>query len=1178
MKVKSISFLIILVLIFAFTSFINNNYVKAQKEEDVWYPLNNGLTGGVITSLVMDSSIEGHYIAGANKHGVFETTNFGQDWISIGKNLEDKRVLSVALDVSDVNYIYAGTYNQFYYTNDHGVKWEKANVEFNRINFIKVWKDRTIFIGTKSGLFKSYSKNERFKFYRIIDNNVAYNEILAIAFNPKKQNIIYVGTFDRGVSISQDGGNTWKNISNSLPKDQVVSLIFDKGNSDILYAFLKESGVWRYRYKEDKIIDDKEPWEKVSKLEKSLLINCATPSESNYDEILVGTDNNGLYKYNIKSSELTKVESFEYSSRVSCIATSAKEKNTILLGLPGRGCVKSTNDGSSWNLINNGLNAIEVYDIAIDKDDLSKWIAVSDGCVFMTNNSGANWNCYIEGLPDVVLTCIAIDPENTNHMYTGSFGNGLYESTDGGTKWFKNDNLKYTKINCLSIEPQNPKVIYVGTFASGIFQSKDGGKSWQNLSLGTKAEKDGRPTDGITVLTIDPEDTEVVYAGTDTNGIFRSVNQGKSWLHIYEVLGVNVYVNDIKVYDKENNIVYAGIKIINDGGFIKSSNGGDLWEATNIFRGGMVFNSICIDNDDPGIIFGGTNEGAFYTKDSGYHWYNYDSGLEKELRIIQNQFPVNRILNHPVSKNRLIAATSNGVYECIKSRKLMDKTPPEIKIENYDSLPIFTNKDKLLLEGRVIDEFGIEYLKINGKDVDFDKQSGNFSYTQNLKLGINDFVIEAKDISLNTSELRFYAYLDETPPNLEVSKPTNYLRVNKNSIQVAGKAMDHESGMDKVLINNISIPFDKEREDGYFEYTYKGLKIGKNIIEVKAIDKAKNEETKQIEITFEIEDKNPPIVELINPSQELFYTNKYEYDIEVKVSDSESGIFRVKLNNEIIDLNEEEKFIYKAKLQVGENNFLIYAEDYKGNSVTKNINIFYDNEKPKIISQNLVKKGFINTSNKYYPYKFLVSDKLSGIKRVNVFLNNNIYKEFNNLITENIILELNLVKGINDLLVFVEDYAGNFEELKEKIKYVPPIIIILKIGNNKAKVTKDEIEREVILDTKPILYKNRTMVPLRFISESFDAEVNWIPHPTNEVQIRYKDKFIRLWINSKKAKIEYPPELEKSPEIVTLDTEPIIINGRTLVPLRFIGEEFGAKVDWDSKEQKVEIYLDTSNE
>ena len=123
--------------------------------------------------------------------------------------------------------------------------------------------------------------------------------------------------------------------------------------------------------------------------------------------------------------------------------------------------------------------------------------------------------------------------------------------------------------------------------------------------------------------------------------------------------------------------------------------------------------------------------------------------------------------------------------------------------------------------------------------------------------------------------------------------------------------MDYESGVDKILINSKLIPFDKDEEEGHFEYTYKGLEIGHNIIEVKAVDKSGNEKIKQIEITFEVEDKIPPIIELINPAQESVYTNKDIYQIEGMVYDNESGIFRVKVNNEILDLVMKEALLIK---------------------------------------------------------------------------------------------------------------------------------------------------------------------------------------------------------------------------------------------------------------------------
>lgn len=58
---------------------------------------------------------------------------------------------------------------------------------------------------------------------------------------------------------------------------------------------------------------------------------------------------------------------------------------------------------------------------------------------------------------------------------------------------------------------------------------------------------------------------------------------------------------------------------------------------------------------------------------------------------------------------------------------------------------------------------------------------------------------------------------------------------------------------------------------------------------------------------------------------------------------------------------------------------------------------------------------------------------------------------------------------------------------------------------------------------------------------------------------------IELWIGNRIALVDRKP--------ISLDTAPVIINSRTLVPLRFISENFGASIDWDSREQKITLTL-----
>ena len=64
-----------------------------------------------------------------------------------------------------------------------------------------------------------------------------------------------------------------------------------------------------------------------------------------------------------------------------------------------------------------------------------------------------------------------------------------------------------------------------------------------------------------------------------------------------------------------------------------------------------------------------------------------------------------------------------------------------------------------------------------------------------------------------------------------------------------------------------------------------------------------------------------------------------------------------------------------------------------------------------------------------------------------------------------------------------------------------------------------------------------------------------------------------MWLNNPIARIEYPPNSKLKTKNVQLDTTPILVNNRVLVPIRFIGETFGAKVDWDKETQSINIIL-----
>lgn len=99
-------------------------------------------------------------------------------------------------------------------------------------------------------------------------------------------------------------------------------------------------------------------------------------------------------------------------------------------------------------------------------------------------------------------------------------------------------------------------------------------------------------------------------------------------------------------------------------------------------------------------------------------------------------------------------------------------------------------------------------------------------------------------------------------------------------------------------------------------------------------------------------------------------------------------------------------------------------------------------------------------------------------------------------------------------------------------------------------------------DVAPVIAQGRTLVPLRAIFEGLGATVDW-DEATQRITGTKDGKMIVLHVGSTTALIEGIP--------VPLDVPAMIVNGRTMVPGRFIAESLGGTVDWDQPTSTVVI-------
>lgn len=133
--------------------------------------------------------------------------------------------------------------------------------------------------------------------------------------------------------------------------------------------------------------------------------------------------------------------------------------------------------------------------------------------------------------------------------------------------------------------------------------------------------------------------------------------------------------------------------------------------------------------------------------------------------------------------------------------------------------------------------------------------------------------------------------------------------------------------------------------------------------------------------------------------------------------------------------------------------------------------------------------------------------------------------------------------NLNEIILDLEESSTEEASTEEKIT------IAFKLGESVLKINGTDVPV-----TTPFEENGTTLVPVRVITEAFGAKVDWIESEQGVV-LTYNDVVIKIWINKTEAYVnDAKSELLLAPQLV---------NSTTMVPLRFITENFGADVSYE---------------
>ncbi len=181
--------------------------------------------------------------------------------------------------------------------------------------------------------------------------------------------------------------------------------------------------------------------------------------------------------------------------------------------------------------------------------------------------SGLKWRHIGPAVNSGRISEIAVNPNNPFEYYVATASGGVWKTINNGVDYKPVfDSQGSYSIGYVTIDPNNSNVIWVGTgennnqrsvaYGDGVYKSTDGGQSWENMGL--------KQSEHIGKIIVDPNDSNTVYVAAigplwnkgGERGLYKTTDGGKTWENVL-FIDEHTGVSDLIMDPRDSNVIYV---------------------------------------------------------------------------------------------------------------------------------------------------------------------------------------------------------------------------------------------------------------------------------------------------------------------------------------------------------------------------------------------------------------------------------------------------------------------------------------------------------------------------------------------------------------------------------------------------------------------------------------------